>query len=799
MSDSLERGVSLDAPTPYDMLDETTVAGVKELESISKAASHHAADHNQHVLSAKQEDLILQNRILTSRLQEERMVIQKVEEESKFYKHLVVSRDKKIAALEASKVATEGRILQLQKLIDDKESANMQLRRAVVDLREMVSTQKTTVLDLQRQIRNGGFSARSVVPDRRFEETFNDKVSIIRLEKKVRQHFNNRELTMQALERNAMEAEDARSMLANELGVIDRVAVKDEEASSSSSSRGRARASSLVSFESVKRHTGARGIGSLPYHEKLDLRAPQDGFVDAKVQSSAFQSQLTTLREALYKLASDLKEGNDKTLGSLFYIFEDSSKRGRGLLANPKEDFEKEIRENIVGLRMKLHSMVQAISKNFVDLINAEKPVRLRWAFESRSSVDFSCQVEVPPPEDPRIEQLREQLNFVNGRSTQLRKEFTTKLNQMELLKDKAEVNTQFIQQKLFQLHDGMYQALHAVYRHRFHWVNRFTNSFQGVDRTAKKSTALEVNFNIKLGQAVDEDLHYLRKLADYFVSDDLFGADLAVSDPLASSSKNHDNNNNYLVAKRKAAAIPTRKKIDQARKLSGQLETYLRDELNVLAEQQQQEQQPASRVFPMPTFGAISVESEGTSAMTSAASTPQCRSMENSITIPCNPAPRGPAVPTLVPRHARSANSSPEPRSRPQSARTRSGSVTSRTANGSTTVVTTTTAGNLVASSTYTIAPSKPPIVRKSASNSFVEGNEEAGSFRRVQSLTSSTIRRASIAQANNSDVLACSRVTLQLDSDVMTTATENDDCSLAKIGSSVSKSFGGKRPINF
>jgi hypothetical protein len=792
MSESLERG-GLDPQVGNDMLDETTVAGVHELESIAKAGDHHR--HQHHVLSAKQEDLILQNRILSSRLQEERMIVQKVEEESKFYKHLVVSRDKKIAALEVSKVATEGRILQLQKLIDDKETANMQLRQAVVDLREMISTQKSTVLDLQRQIRNGGYASRSVVPDRRFEETFNDKVSIIRLEKKVRQHFNNRELTMQALERNAMEAEDARSMLANELGVIDKVAVKDDD-ESSSSVRGRPRASSLVSFESVKRHTGARGTGSLPYREKLDLRTAQDGFVEAKVQSSAFQAHLTPLRDALYKIAADLKDTNDKTLGSLFYIFEDSSKRGRGLLANPKEDFEKEIRENIVGLRMKLHSMVQAISKNFVDLINAEKPVRLKWAFESRSSVDFTCQVEVPPPEDPRIEQLREQLNFVNGRSTQLRKEFTTKLNHMELLKDKAEVNTQYIQQKLFQLHDGMYQALHAIYRHRFHWVNRFTNSFQGIDRTAKKSTALEVNFNVKLGQAVDDDLHYLRKLADYFVSDDLFGADLAVADPLATSGKNHDNNNNYLVAKRKAAAIPTRKKIDQARKLSGQLETYLRDELNVLAENQQE---AASRVFPMPTFGAIAVDSEGASAMTSAASTPQCRSMENSITIPSSTVPRGPAVPTLVPRHARSANSSPEPRSRPQSARTRSGSLTTRTVSGGVSV-TTVTIGGLAASSSCTIAPSKPPIVRKSTS-SVIEGSDD-GAFRRVQSFTSSgVVRRPSVA-APNSDVLSCSRVTLQIDSDVMTTAivaAENDDHSLAKIGASVSKSFGGKRPINF
>lgn len=778
-----------------DLLDDTTVAGVEELETIARGSQQSST-----VLSAKQEDLILQNRILMSRLQEERLMVQKVEEESKFFKHLVASRDKKITAMEAAKVATEGRILQLQKLIDDKEGNNLQLRQSVADLRDEIASQKTTVLDLQRQIRNGGHHARSVVPDRRFEETFHDKVSIIRLEKKVRQHFNKRELTMQALETNAMEAEDARSMLANELGVIDKVIVKEED-DSTSTARGRPRASSLVSFESVKRHTGSRGVGSLPYREKLDLRTPQDGFVEAKVKSSAFEAQLTPLRDALYKLAGELKESNDKTLGSLFYIFEDSSKRGRGLLANPKEDFEKEIRENIVSVRMKLHSMVQTISKNFVDLINAEKPIRLRWAYESRSSVDFSCQVEVPPPEDPRIEQLREQLNFVNGRSTQLRKEFTTKLNHMELLKDKAEVNTQYIQQKLFQLHDGMYQALHAIYRHRYHWVNRFTNSFQGIDRTAKKSTALEVNFNVKLGQAVDEDLHFLRKLADYFVSDDLFGADLAVADPLAGSNKNHDNN--YLVAKRKAAAIPTRKKIDQARKLSGQLETYLRDELNVLAEQQEQQQaQPAAsatRVYQMPTFAPFSVESEGNSA----ASTPQCRSLENSITIPCNPAPRGPAVPTLVPRHARSANSSPEPRSRPQSARLRSGSMTSRTLSGG--MVSSTVATpqlNNLAMSTSTIVPSKPPIVRKSSSSSTFDTDD--ATFRRVQSFSSATgstaaaVARKPSAVPTNSEVLSCSKVTLQISSDVMTTA-ENEDYSLAKIGSSVSKSFGGKRHINF
>lgn len=793
-----------------DELDGTTVAGVEELEIIahatapstaSSANSHHHHSTRVMHLSAQQEDLILQNRILTSRLQEERMIVQKVEEETKFYKHLVVTRDKKIAALEVEKNATEGRVKQLQKLIDEKEAANFQLRQTVVELRELVASQKSSVLELQRQIRSSGsVAARGIVPDRRFEETFNDKVAIIRLEKKVRRHFNNRERTMQALESNAMEAEDARSMLANELGVIDKVPSKDDEDDLSGSQnpqqRQRGRSSSLVSFESVKRYSSSRGSGSLPYREALDLRTPQDAFVAAKVESSAFRAHLVPLKEALYSMAAEMKEANDKTLGSLFFIFEDIGKRGRGLLANPKEDFEKEIRECIVGLRIKLLGMVQSVSKHMIAMINSEKPTRLKWALESRSSVDFCCQVDVPPPEDPRIEQLREQLSFVNGRSTQLRKEFTTKINHLELLKDKAEVNTQYVQQKIFQLHDALYQALHAIYRHRFHWVNRFTNAFQGIDRTAKKSTTLEVNFNVKLGQAVDEDLHFLRKLADYFVSDDLFGADLSAADSnLAgsngTSSKNHENNNNYLVAKRKGSGIPTRKKIDQARKLSGQLETYLRDELNVIAEQQQQQhenqnRQNASAPPPhLPSFGAVAVDSEPNSA----ASTPQhCRSLESSVTtIPCfNPAPRGaPAAPTLIPKHARSANSSPEPRSRPQSARTRSGSAHQRTSGGLTTV-------NM---NTSSIVPSKPPIVRKSSSSSILEDD---GTFRRVQSFSGMRGRNSS-GPGSSSDVLACSKVTLQLDSDVMVTAQENEETSFAKIGSSVSKSFGGRRPLNF
>lgn len=770
-------------------MDETTAAGVDALETIA---------HSELMLTAQQEDLLLQNRILSSRIHEERLARQKIDEDVKFLKHQLHLRDRRIDAFDAERSKLESRLSQLQKLVDEKDHANVQLKQNTFALHHQIDDLKSKVLELQRENRNArsflasdshyhhpagvsrGQATTPAASDRRFEEMFRDKVAIIRLQKKVRSHFATRESTMQALETNAMEAEDARSTLANELGLIGKTDWKrndegDDRDDVSAASGTRPRRSSLVCFDSVKRH--GRGCNALPYHEKLDLSTPQDAFVEAKINASAFAQHVAIIRQTMHTLAHEVKAANDKSLQSLYFIFEDSCKKGRGLLANPREDFEKEIRQSIVALRMKLHEAVRAVQNNIIQFINAEKPMRMKWALEGAPRIDFECQVDIPSPEDPRIAELREQLHFVNSRTNSVRQELTLKMTNMELLRDKAEVNTQYIQQKLFQLHDSLYHSLHSIYRHRYHWINRFANSFQSIDRHAKRSQQLEVNFNVKLGQAVDEDMHYLRKLADYFVSDELFGADLSAADP---SKDCRDGtgavSTAYLVAKRKDGMPVRRKMIDHARRLSGQMECFLKNEQQAKAQAEQQ-QAAAEDEGALCGFAAVDVESD---YFSSANPTPLNGSLRDDLqTMTQANLQQAMLFPQNL-RATRSANSSPT-RERPQTARTRSGST----------------------GAPRTFVPSRPPLTRKSSMGSDT-GSAGHGELRRVNSLTSN------LPMASSKSVLGCSKVTLSMSTDVMTVGfgNENEAGKLVRSSSSgnlkvamsgaAKSEFGSRRSVN-
>lgn len=587
-------------------MSETTAAGVDVLNSFD------------HTLSAEDEELMLHQRILQSKSLDDRRARQRAEEDLKFARHKISERDRKLEEARAKLAVQSTTIGSLTKQLELRDSQNATLKAQVHDLTvQMDSVNNVNFRELE-QMRESLNASRmlsgsicSNVPDnagsgkltRQHSNLSNyiaQKAKNIGLRRKFKSVATYHEKANQAMECALMEEADMHSvvterclargvqpindLLKAEMGLD--VDVKDE-----TNGDGK-RVSCLVSYDGLKRY-GRGNNNVLSFNEPLVCKMPEDVFIDAKVKASSFNAEYEEFRKSVHSFAKTFKKDSDNALNGLWFIFTEKDKGPRScVLANPKEDFQKEVRAALTKTKTNLLDLVRTFNTNMKSLLGNERRVKQQWLLEQRPVRHMEVQVDIPPPEDPRIAELQDEVNFLRSRQAQIHEEHTGKSQDLEMHREKAEVNMQFLQQKVFSLHNAVHTALHSVYKHRYHWGPRCPNHFAPLnqDKAASKKRQLEVGYNVLLGQAIDLEIKSLGQFADYFVSDQLFGVDLAAAfNPV--STKEQDSKDGAgkedatCLVMRKKEAVPMKKfKVDQARKLSTQLDTMLREEKATVA-----------------------------------------------------------------------------------------------------------------------------------------------------------------------------------------------------------------------
>lgn len=446
---------------------------------------------------------------------------------------------------------------------------------------------------------------------RRFAELLAERMRTARLTRQLGGLRQEYERMAAAHESQMMEIEDAHSVATQRCLARGMVPVNEEARLLEEDAKETARplrrcatSGALVTFDNLRRY-GRGAASELPFREKLDLRTPEEKYIDAKVKVSSFGAPFQALRERTHRFAHEWKEAEDKALSALLYIFTESGRRTASLLSSPKDDFHKEVKSALFNTKRMLFDLVKNVNEGIKDVLNTERRVKQQWITEARPSRDFGAQVDIPPPEDPRIAAQAERIAHLERRLATMRDEHEAHSTELELQKERAEVNMQFLQQRAFKLHDSVFHALHSVYKHRFHWAPRCPNAFQGIDRQASKKRQLEVAYNVRVGEAIDADVTMLARFTEYFVSDDLFGVDLAGStNPTIASvagavdKENHgagagpatgaaakDKDDAIAVLMRRKEPVPVKRRIQAARRLSSQVDDMLRRETRLSGE----------------------------------------------------------------------------------------------------------------------------------------------------------------------------------------------------------------------
>ena len=142
------------------------------------------------------------------------------------------------------------------------------------------------------------------------------------------------------------------------------------------------------------------------------------------------------------------------------------------------------------------------------------------------STVDQSVQVAVRPDTPKEVYDLRSDVTAYQRRLRELSKETAEKEHSMELRASKAESNLMYLQRHILQLHRTSFTALHLVYKHRYRWTNRLPDPMRTlrIPEAKERHKALEVSFNMKLGDLLQCDTQYMEQFGNYMMSED-FGA----------------------------------------------------------------------------------------------------------------------------------------------------------------------------------------------------------------------------------------------------------------------------------
>eukprot|EP00759_Apiculatamorpha_spiralis_P030713 PhF_6_TR32346/c0_g1_i1/m.47957 len=292
---------------------------------------------------------------------------------------------------------------------------------------------------------------------------------------------------------------------------------------------GLQRKGSLISFEALKRSKHVAAY-HLPLKEPLKLTTPsEDSLMNKRLERSSFNEYLTSVRAEILNWAGTWRESHETSLGNMWYIFTERDKPGGCILARPKDDFHKEVKLNIAKTRSGLMDLVKLITTALQNILSGEKAVKQKWLLEnaSRDRVDATVEANIPPPEDPRIALLQHEINQLNDRLRTFQKDFTQKNAVLEASREKAQANLTFVQSKMFELHRELYSSLHAIHKHRYKWIARLPDPLRRHCPDASQQQ-LTVQFNSHLGEVVSQDVSYLKQLAEYFVSDELFGSDMS-------------------------------------------------------------------------------------------------------------------------------------------------------------------------------------------------------------------------------------------------------------------------------
>lgn len=290
-----------------------------------------------------------------------------------------------------------------------------------------------------------GETGQPLVPDRRFEEAFRDKMNSIVYKRRYRRAAGMHRAAQEQLEALLMEQHDPQNTLARwafpaEVAVVDgaggrtRASVDETAAAAAGENAALAFAGDAEDRDGGAYSSKAAALASavfwqsaldFPFQLPFSTATPHDAVIKSLVYRSRYAEPLTQLREHALRLTSRLKTAQDSGLRALYTSFVQALQRSGGgaQQAQCKALYERQMDKMQRAHRELLYGLIEQVNKAATDIPEMERGRGISSSGSATTAAtaigsqaaqrrDVGCSAREPVSvEEYRTSQLKEQLS----------------------------------------------------------------------------------------------------------------------------------------------------------------------------------------------------------------------------------------------------------------------------------------------------------------------------------------------------------------------------------------------------
>ncbi|RNF12742.1 hypothetical protein TraAM80_00094 [Trypanosoma rangeli] len=424
-----------------------------------------------------------------------------LEEESNEAKHLrlqLIESQRELRKAQRSAIAAKKREHEMAESLAAATEEQMRLRRLV---RAMPRLKEELLL---------------LVPDRRFEEAFRDKMCSIKYKRCYHRARELYEQRSERVERNQMAMEDS---------FVEGLTLGDLATSLGSTQFGGSftltsissfpRASNSLSSQPLL-DSGVKDLVQLPFQLPFSHVTEKDGYIKKQVQRSVYKVPLQKFREGIVRLSLLIKRTQDVGLRNLYGVMLESFRAGASaspsFLADPRKPFEAAITKLQASHLQLLYKLLELADSSVLMLLKNEAENNKRPPVSTR---DVGCCVYLTAPMDLQIASLEPKFDMRSRRSASDMAEFVltnshVNANYKEMRK-KAETTLQ----QLLALHGALQRTLQTVQSHCHLDEEKSNDLFEELFLTETDAALEDPRYETKIAGAVEADLKQSAQLAD--------------------------------------------------------------------------------------------------------------------------------------------------------------------------------------------------------------------------------------------------------------------------------------------
>ncbi|KEG13027.1 hypothetical protein DQ04_01251000 [Trypanosoma grayi] len=455
---------------------------------------------------------------LHTQLEECRDLLRQVDSERRLYREKTVQLQRALDEEHHGQETLRNQIVGSQDELRKAQRKAIEVQQRLREMEEAMDTATEEQMRLRRFLRSMPMNkerALTLVPDRRFEEAFRDKMSAIHYKRRYERARQLYQQRSEMAEGKQMAMEDTYTAEGADLpslsltGAQGLAALALPDVSSLANSTNNLSTSQWVSLRSV------RDTLTFPFLLPFSHTTARDDYINTQVQRSTQKDSLARLREGAFRMCHRLKHVQDSGLhsmyGVLLEILRTHTSTSASMLVNPKKTFESVLEKMQHALREMLFEIVDLVNSAVMQIANREPRVAVKQAVAKH---DVGCSVYLGSTFDMRLADIEAKLEAQRRKSAASESDLLAGTlnarNSGTMMRSKALLTLE----QLLSLHKAFCTVAQAANSTCDNAAPELKDMFEELALAATDTALDDSRYETKVAEAVEADVRHAERLA---------------------------------------------------------------------------------------------------------------------------------------------------------------------------------------------------------------------------------------------------------------------------------------------